>query len=241
MGNVEGANADDSSRFIGIDGTKGRWVAVALTKDGTFASAILVDKVAEVVSAYRGAVAFGVDVPIGLPVNGRRAVDLKAKMLLGPRRATIFPVPPKDVLSQATYADARKKAVELTGKSISAQSFALRHNILEVQALVASLPRETSDKIHEVHPELCFRALCGRVLMTPKRSWNGANERRAALEQAGIVLPKFLEGVGAVPVDDVLDAAVAAWSAKRIADGAAQSVPLEPEVDANGRQIGIWF
>lgn len=241
MGDIERAKADSSARFVGVDGTKGRWVAVALTEGGTFASAILADKVGEIVTAFDAAAAFGVDVPIGLPVSGRRAVDLKAKMLLGPRRATLFPVPPKEVLSQATYADARKKAVELTGKSISAQSFALRHNILEVEALLGSLPRATSDKIHEVHPELCFRALCGRVLMTPKRSWNGAGERRSALEQAGIVLPKFLDRVGSVPVDDVLDAAVAAWSAKRIADGAAQSVPLEPEMDANGRQIGIWF
>ena len=34
-------------------------------------------------------------------------------------------------------------------------------------------------------PEAEWRALVGRVLVSNKRTWNGANERRHALEQAG--------------------------------------------------------
>lgn len=221
--------------YIGVDGTRGRWIAVALGHDGLFASAILVDTLEEVMEAFTEARVIAMDVPIGLPTEGARAADLEAKMLLGPRRSTIFPAPPLPVLQATTYAAARGKAVELTGKSISAQSYALRHNVLEAASL-ASDPR-----VFEVHPELAFRSLAGRVLLTSKRTWNGAVERQEALESVDITLPAHLGSAGAAPVDDVLDAAVCAWVARRIAMGEARSVPSEPELDENGRPMAIHF
>ena len=221
--------------FIGVDGTRGRWIAVALGHDGRFASALLVDTLAAVVAAFPEARAFAIDVPIGLPADGVRAADLQAKMLLGPRRSTVFVVPPRPVLEQATYAEARAKAKELTGKGLPAQTYALRHNILEAEGLAVDA------RVHEVHPELAFRALAGRVLLTSKRTWNGAVERQEALESAGIALPAHLGSAGAAPVDDVLDAAICAWSARRIALGDAECVPPEPELDAAGRPMAIWF
>ena len=41
-------------------------------------------------------------------------------------------------------------------------------------------------------------------------------------------------------IDDVLDAAAAAWSARRIAAGEAISLPAHPPVDTRGRPIAIW-
>lgn len=221
--------------YIGVDGARGRWIAIALGVDGRFASAVLADTLAEIRDAFPAALILAIDVPIGLPAEGSRAADLEAKMLLGPRRATIFPAPPRPVLEATTYAAARAKARELTGKGLSAQSFALRHNILEAETLSGD-PR-----VHEVHPELAFRALSGRVLLSNKRTWNGAVERQEALETAGISLPAHLGSAGAAPVDDVLDAAACAWSAQRIAKGEAECVPSEPEFDGTGRRMAIWF
>ncbi len=218
-----------------MDGAKGRWIAIALGSEGSFGSAILVDTLQEVLDAYPKASAIAIDVPIGLPTQGARAADLEAKMLLGPRRATVFPAPPRPVLEAATYAAARTKAIELTGKSISAQSFALRHNILEAEPLCANRD------VYEVHPELAYRALSGRVLLSNKRTWNGAVERQEALASVGIHLPAHLGSAGAAPVDDVLDAAICAWSARRIAAGEAECVPAEPELDDSGRPMAIWF
>lgn len=45
---------------------------------------------------------------------------------------------------------------------------------------------------------------------------------------------------GEVPVDDVLDAAAAAWSAHRIASGRAQSHPEPPQRVGAGRRIALW-
>jgi predicted RNase H-like nuclease len=77
-----------------------------------------------------------------------------------------------------------------------------------------------------VHPELSFRALVGQPMTYPKRSWNGQHERRAALKGAGVALEDYIDGAGSVvPPDDLLDAAIAAWSADRLARGLAESIP----------------
>jgi predicted RNase H-like nuclease len=43
-----------------------------------------------------------------------------------------------------------------------------------------------------------------------------------------------------VAVDDVLDAAAVAWTARRYVDGAARSLPDPPEAFADGWPAAIW-
>jgi Protein of unknown function (DUF429) len=62
--------------------------------------------------------------------------------------------------------------------------------------------------------DVSFAALAGRHLRYSKRSWNGQMERRRVLGAAGIELPDELSA-GQAAADDVLDAAIAAWSAAR--------------------------
>jgi predicted RNase H-like nuclease len=90
-----------------------------------------------------------------------------------------------------------------------------------------------------VHPEVSFRALGGRPLPASKRTWAGQAARRGLLEGAGIRLPDQLGRAGVAAPDDVLDAAAAAWSAHRIADGRAASLPHPPQPDPLGRPIAI--
>jgi len=96
--------------------------------------------------------------------------------------------------------------------------------------------------VFESHPEVPFWALAGgRPMQYPKKSWNGQMERRRLLADAGIVLPDGLTGrAGEVPVDDVLDAAAMAWTARRVADGVAIPLPSPPERIA-GRDVAIWY
>lgn len=72
----------------------------------------------------------------------------------------------------------------------------------------------------------------------PKTTWNGQHQRMQLLREAGIVLDDTLEEAGEVPVADVLDAAVVAWSARRYADGAARSLPADPP---DPRREVIWL
>jgi Protein of unknown function (DUF429) len=79
-------------------------------------------------------------------------------------------------------------------------------------------------------------------LQAGKRTWVGHLQRRVLLERAGIVVPADLGAAGRMAgVDDVLDAAVAAWSAQRIAAGIARSLPDPPERDTEGRAVAIWY
>jgi predicted RNase H-like nuclease len=74
----------------------------------------------------------------------------------------------------------------------------------------------------------------------PKKSWNGQNDRRRALAAAGVRVPDRLAWAGAVPVDDLLDAAAVAWCARGHALGGGVRVPEPPDqFDHRGRPIVI--
>jgi predicted RNase H-like nuclease len=79
-------------------------------------------------------------------------------------------------------------------------------------------------------------------LTAGKRSWAGGVEHRRMLGRVEIALPDDIGPTGrGTGVDDVLEAAAAAWSARRIADGTAQCLGDPPERDTQGRPIAIWY
>src|SRR2546429_626256 len=153
--------------------------------------------------------------------------DVAARRFVGPRASSVYPTPIRAVLEAPTYAEARVVAVELTGKSVSAQSYALRHRILEVDEHARH-----DERVIEVHPEVSFSELASRPLL-PKKRTDGQAERRALLEDAGIELPA---SVPRIAEPDLLDATVAAWSARRYAAGEALPRPKGTQ-DAFG---SIW-
>lgn len=210
----------------GVDACRGGWVAIVL-EDDRFADSILAATFAQLRGALAGAAAVGVDMPIGLPSTGVRAADLAARAFVGPRRSSVFPTPPRAALEASTYAEARGVV-----PSLSAQSFALRKKILEVE-------RCLDERVFEAHPEVSFAALADRHLLHPKRSWNGQMERRQLLAAAGIQLPDELVA-GRAAADDVLDAAIVAWSAARKARCEAAALPPDAPMH-DGRPVAIWF
>ena len=91
-----------------------------------------------------------------------------------------------------------------------------------------------------MHPEVSFRALIDRPVEHSKKTWTGHHLRLSALTAAGIVIPRDLGDAGSAATDDILDAAVAAWSANRYAVG--ESKHLEPlTFDSGGRAVAIWY
>jgi predicted RNase H-like nuclease len=99
---------------------------------------------------------------------------------------------------------------------------------------------EGDARFREVHPEVSFRAMNeSKPLHHRKKSAGGALERIELLRRDGIQLGQ-LDAGGAVSLDDVLDAAAAAWSAVRIASGTAETLPSPPE-SVGGRGVAIWF
>jgi predicted RNase H-like nuclease len=100
----------------------------------------------------------------------------------------------------------------------------LQAKILQVDRWV----RQAPVRVVEVHPEASFAELAGAVLQLRKSCWAGMVLRRRLLAAAGISLPDDLGLAGGkAGVDDVLDAAAAAWTAVRVLRGQALSTPPE--------------
>ena len=86
-----------------------------------------------------------------------------------------------------------------------------------------------------------LRRMAGGPLEYSKHQAEGLPLRRSLLEAEGIPVPDGLWGMGRVAaVDDVLDAAAAAWSGRRFAQGSAVSMPDPPEVFSDGLDSAIW-
>lgn len=176
--------------------------------------------------------------PLGLLESGWRAADVHAKALLGPRRSSVFPIPPRPVWDETDYTSAGDTCLSITGNRISQQSWALAPKLREARACWA----EDFERIHEVHPEVSFQAMAdGRTLTHTKKTWRGQTLRCSLLSAVGIVLPDELGEADSVPADDVLDAAAAAWSAHRIATAVAASLPPVAELDRERRPVAIRY
>jgi predicted RNase H-like nuclease len=218
---------------VGVDGFKNAWVAISL-RDGNFESAFLAKHISKVVERFPEAGAIAVDIPIGSEPDRFRRVDVAAKAFVGPRSNSVFRVPPLHLFRAEDFKTACNRCRELTSKGFSKQAWELRTKILEVAEVAGG-----DTRIIEVHPEVSFRELVGHPLAHSKKTWSGQQLRRDALEKVEIVLPEELGAAGTAAADDVLDAAVAAWSAHRHAKG--ESKWLEPKLLEAGRQVTIWF
>jgi predicted RNase H-like nuclease len=223
-------------RVVGVDGCKGGWVVVELT-DGAVTDCTFVGTFPQI--AARDARVVGVDIPLGEPPGVTRAADAAARAFVGGYLASsVFTAPPLAAVRADDYETACRVSLDLVGKKLSKQSWALREKMLDAYPAWRAEP----ERIREVHPESCFRALAGAPLTTRKKSWAGLRQRTALLRGAGIELADDLGPVGdAAAPDDVLDAAAAAWGAARIARGDGRSLPDPPERDVDGRPVAIWY
>jgi predicted RNase H-like nuclease len=179
-----------------------------------------------------------VDMPLGLVERGWREADRLGAVRLGPHRSRLFLVPPRAVWEAATHEQAVRRCRQLTDPpaGCSRQAWGLREKLLPANELYA----RQQHRLFEVHPEISFAELNGGTpVAASKKTWNGQMARRALLAGVGISLPGNLAAAGAVPPDDILDAAAVAWSADRIARGQASSLPDPPQ--HAGVPIAIWF
>lgn len=221
---------------VGVDGCRGGWIAVVL-RDGGDAETVFAPSLPLVSARVPDALGFAVDIPIGLRRGARRRADVESRRLLGPRRSSLFMTPTRQALEADTHAEATRRSVELTGEGISQQAYALRTKILEAEdwCVRVGVP------VWEVHPEVSFTLLLGHPALASKKTWAGMHERRTALEAAGISLGDGGEAGARAGVDDVLDAAVAAWSCRRLLRGEGVSLPTPPEIDhETGGRVAIW-
>lgn len=217
-------------KVAGADVWKGQWVVIVLN-DGAFERGFVASEFSMAMSELDDVVVIGVDIPIGLPTLGeRRPSDLEARAFVGPRRSSVFFTPSRELLMCDTAQEANRLAREQGVSGIAAQTFGLKKQIVAVAPWA-----EGDERIFEVHPEVSFREAAGHVLPWPKSSWNGQMLRRSVLASHGIEIPETVPSLGAAEASDIVDAAIVAWSASRIAINQALPMPL-----GGGRIGSIW-
>jgi predicted RNase H-like nuclease len=224
---------------LGIDGCQEGWVGIALDDQGCYKGIATAPILHELLRSFPDFTVAGVDMPLHLTNTATRPADIAARKLLGAQRGrSVFPAPPKFVISPKWI---NRDPGEVSNESrrrhscgIPRQSLALRAKIQEInQAFNDGLP------VIEVHPELSFAIMnLGRPLSFRKKSWGGMRERLALLQDTGIHLPDTLpDAVARLASDDIIDAAAAAWSAHRHTHRKATPLPNAP---ATPRSPVIW-
>jgi predicted RNase H-like nuclease len=227
---------------VGVDGCRAGWLVCRYIAGeinfGVYAS------FAEILAGESRARVIAIDIPIGLRDDGRpRQCDLDARHLLaGGRASSVFPAPARCLLRQQDYVSACTLSRRLYGKAVSQQAFGLYRKIFEADAVMEP---SLQDRVYEVHPEVCFWAVNRSSMRHGKKSPQGYDERRTILLVA--LAPRIpardeVRQLGLrVQPDDLLDAAVAALTAHRIAQGMAERLPVEPEFDAKGLRMEMVY
>ena len=203
----------------------------------------------DVILASSNAEIFAIDMPIGLLEEARRGgrtCDSEGRDILGsPRRSSIFSPPARPALRAMSYQDAlrinRNSSSARIG--ISRQSFGLFRRLKEVDDLMCQFP-DLQERIREVHPELCFRAMNNGIPMQhSKRTARGIQDRVVLLQRSGFSHLRewlCLHLKARVAPDDILDACASCWTAERIHLGIALRIPAEPETDSWGLRMEMW-
>jgi predicted RNase H-like nuclease len=218
---------------IGLDGTPGGWVAIAIDDGGGhFVGDFVIKGIETDFAAVSEADVIAVDIPIGF---GPRQADRLTRKYLGPERGrSVFTVPEKKVVVTALMQPAFRE-----GLGVNSQLYRIAPRIVHVTGLAESRKR-IAGKLREVHPEVSFQVMNENdPLRYGKKTYGGVHERLRLLADHGIRLDGLNEETRRVPIDDVLDAAAAAWSALRIKSGIARPFPDPPEQQER-LSVAIW-
>ena len=220
--------------MLGVDACPGGWVGVVLDPDlrASVFTALddhdLLELVAETASV-RGRGDRHPHRPAG---HQRRAADAEARRVLVGKSSSVFSTPTRAALEADTYAERRAANLAATRDrtSVSAQAYALREKVLQVDAWVRSGP---ACGVIEVHPEVSFARWPAPRSRPARRTCDGVRRVVEVLADHGIAAPPWFRGAP-FGEDDLLDACAAAWSAVRHSLGVAESFPAAPEVVSDG-------
>ena len=238
------------SRVVGVDGCKAGWFASWRDNEtGVIQSKIYSTAQQLLASDFK---VIAIDIPIGLSQTGTRSADQLARRKLGAKKSSsVFSAPLRCCLKATTRLEASELSLEVCGKGVSAQSFAIYPKILDVDEALQSSDEGVKAKVFEVHPEVCFNELNGgSSILTRKGDSAGFAERYNLLQSIfddalfDESYAKIRDGYyrNQAQDDDILDSFVALWSAERIEKRLARSLPGPPEVDCDtGFSMAIWY
>jgi predicted RNase H-like nuclease len=227
---------------VGVDGCPGGWIAV---RWGETLTHHLCRSFAEVLSLDAAIIA--VDMPIGFPQSSGRAAERDVRSRLGERQSSVFAVPARPAVMCEDYREGCSANLLHSDppRKISKQIFHIFPKMREIDALMTP---ELQSRIFEVHPELAFWAMNGKVALSLPKKVKGSPHapglclRQNLLSEAGFpfgTLPPASYRRSDVGADDLLDACACAWSARRILNRTSIRFPAEPPLDQKGLRMEI--
>ena len=225
----------------GVDGCPAGWLSLSLdAEDGTPTPQVFGDTAS--LLCQPGDLT-AIDIPIGLASSGVRRCDEEARLLLGPRRSSVFSAPVRAALAADTYKTACEASRLACGKALSQQSYALLPKIRDVDDELQRV-HGLSIAVREVHPEVSFYFWNGnRPMQYPKKTGFGFMERFRLVDRlwggAATAVRNTVPRAEASD-DDILDAFAALWTARRIHAGTATRLPAEKEIDEFGLPMHMW-
>ena len=233
-------------RFLaaGIDGCRDGWIIAGW--DGSVWRLERIKALADAAQLMGHQSTVCIDIPIGLATNGKRQCDVAARQLLGRRRSSVFPAPPRLALSDRSYNELNTASKQRFDRGLSKQTFYLLPKIRETEALLRGALCRGQEWL-ETHPELCFTALNhGMPMQHNKKTDAGFRERIDVLERSFQypILPLVMQMQectlrSQLLRDDLVDALVCGVVARLPADQR-MSVPVdEVEIDEVGLRMAI--
>src|SRR5438045_2883085 len=111
-----------SMAAAGIDGCKNGWVIVSEAHGGQVAIEVAPDFQSVLDRKYDLVL---VNITIGLLDSGTRLADQEARRLLRRRACCVFKAPLRPMLNCADYSEARKLRLQIEGKSLTRQTWAI--------------------------------------------------------------------------------------------------------------------
>ena len=223
----------------GIDGCRGGWVSFKVDLASQSTSVELINLASILKNKPEVLATLAIDIPIGL-LDGFRACDKAARKLLGqPRGTSVFAAPCRASLSAKNHDAASATNLRITGRGLSQQAWGIASKIKQVDDAITP---QCQEWMFEAHPEVCFWALAGRRPMAyGKKTKSGVEERLGLLRPVFPDIEHYVQNrPPGVAKDDLLDSAVAAWTALRILKREARRV-CEPQQDTNGLAVSIWY
>jgi predicted RNase H-like nuclease len=220
--------------IAGVDGCKTGWVIVS--------ESVISGIAIEIVSCFsevlnRGHQFIVVDIPVGLTNSGTRLADQQARRLLKNRACCVFTAPLRHTLTCANYSEARQHRIEIEGKSLTKQTWAIVPKIREVDALLSC---EMQSRVREGHPEVSFAHMnLGNALSAPKHSAKGRQDRIDLLTAHFLDVPTLVQKHRRI-AEDVVDGFAMLWTARRVYNKQALALPPESQTDSRGLLMQIW-
>jgi predicted RNase H-like nuclease len=158
-----------SAYVVGADGCKSGWITAVYKPENGRLTFTTHSDFASLLKSFSSDTTIAVDIPIGLTETFQpRICDRRARIVVGPRRSSVFPAPDRRLLQSSTYEEACALSRKISRKGITRQSFGIFNKIAQVDALMSP---NLQSRVFEIHPEVCFWAAADRQqLYHPKRT-----------------------------------------------------------------------